>query len=71
MLPNGRNIEEMEDNEMKIGLRKIKTKLKISKAYFYAPYVPIYLVDEERYFKLLKQFFKDACRNEIFEEMED
>ena len=52
----------------KVKLKKMKTKLKIDDAYFFAPYLPIYgVVEVEK----MRQFLEDSRRHEIFEYVED
>lgn len=53
------------------GMRKMKTKLKIDEAYFYAPYIPLFVDNEKELRRLWEQIVKNARCNEIFEEVED
>jgi len=52
-------------------MNKVKTKLTIDEAYFYAPYIPLFVNNEEQLRHLWNQIVENARRNEIFKDVED
>lgn len=49
----------------------MKTKLKIDDAYFYAPYIPLFVDNAKKLKRIWEQIMKDVRRQEIFEYVED
>lgn len=53
------------------GMRRMKTKLKIDDAYFYAPYIPLFVDNAKELQRIWEQIMRNVRRNEIFEYVED
>lgn len=60
-------VKQIKEGSMK----KLKTKLKIDDAYFYAPYVPLFVDNAKELKRIWEQIMKDVRRQEIFEYVED
>lgn len=52
-------------------MRKMKTKLKIDDAYFYAPYIPLFVDNAKELQRIWEQIMRNVRRIEIFEYVED
>lgn len=49
----------------------MKTKLKVDDAYFYAPYIPLFVENAKELKRIWEQIMKDVRRQEIFNDVED
>lgn len=52
-------------------MNKMKTKLTIDDAYFYAPYIPIFVENTKELKRIWNQIVENTRRNEIFKDVED